>query len=58
MNTLLYRLAWRASYYRVDWLAALIYRYRCPHPISEEGINPRRCFDRGECGCDNAERFR
>lgn len=54
----LYSLAWWASYHRWDWLCALIYRYRCPYPISPRHFSTRRCFELGDCGCDNAERFK
>lgn len=56
LNRTLYRLAMWASLHRVDWLTDLIYRYRCPSPI--DGVcSPRACFQRGQCGCDNAKRF-
>lgn len=58
MNSILYRLAWWASGRRIYWLALLIYRYRCPYPISTKHYSPRTCFKLGDCGCDNADRFR
>lgn len=53
----LYRIAIWASWRRIDWLAALIYRYRCPCPI--DGITkPMACYLARLCSCDNAARSR
>lgn len=42
---------------RYDWMFRIWFRYRCPYPI--DGANSARaCFERGLCGCDNANRFR
>jgi hypothetical protein len=46
------RLALWASWYRVDWLAALIYRICCPYPIIPDH-SARACIAAGLCGCDN-----
>lgn len=56
-DILLYKLAWWASGRRIDWLCAIIYRYRCPHPIIDDH-SVRACINGGHCGCDNADRSR
>lgn len=43
--------------YRCPPLWRLWVRWRCPVPIGREK-SARACFEAGECGCDNAERFR
>ncbi len=57
MNQFLHRVAWWASVRRIEWLHALIYRYRCPYPLNGHN-SARACFKAGECGCCNQGRFR
>lgn len=42
---------------RFEWLQRIVFRYRCPYPI-DGATSARACFNRGFCGCNNADRFR
>lgn len=52
MDRTLYRVALWASWHRIDWLAALIYRVICPYPLIDDK-SARACIRAGLCGCDN-----
>lgn len=41
---------------RYEWLYRIVFRYRCPYPVIENG-SARACYKAGKCGCDNARRF-
>jgi hypothetical protein len=50
--TTLGRIALWASWHLIDWLAAAIYRVRCPHAIIPDQ-SARACIKAGLCGCNN-----
>lgn len=37
-------------------VAPIWYRYYCPYPLSRDWT-ARRCNERGDCGCNNRERY-
>lgn len=57
MSNAMVSLLWWATRHRIDWLTALIYRRYCPRPAGDYHL-ARDCVRRGDCGCDNQDRFR
>ena len=52
IDSMLYRIAFWASYRNIGWLASLIYRFKCPYPIQKDH-SVQACIKAGHCGCDN-----